>query len=171
VAVSDWSFEDVSVQSEGQLPDDTWQYGDDANLRLVRPPTALGPNVTASGQQYVFEFACEQSQDGFWQDVNITYMAGASYQFSVALGLGRNIDYNSIVALEFRTTDNVPVASRSLLASSLPKEQFAVRSVQHTVPVGADYVDAEIRLGFRFSGTGFSPGIDAPQLCITALPT
>ena len=171
VTVADPSFEDTSVQSEGQLPNSTWQYGPDADIRLVHTPTALGPNTTANGQQYVFEFASEESRDGFWQDLNATYEAGVTYEFSVALGLGQAIDYNSIVALEFRTSDNTPVASRSLLAASLPEERFSLRDVQHTVPLGADHVNKSIRIAFRFSGTGFSPGIDAAQLCIAALPT
>jgi hypothetical protein len=87
------------------------------------------------------------------------------------LGLGQHISYNSIVALEFRTTDNVPVAVRSLLGGSLPKEQFVPRSVKHQVPMDAGYVDMDIRVGLRFSGTGFSPAIDDAYMCMTAFLT
>ena len=157
--------------SEGQLPNTSWQYGTDADLRLVQPPTALGPNTTAHGQQYAFEFASEDSRDGFWQDLNVTYEAGSTYTFSVALGLGQNINYNSIVALEFRISANTPVASRSLLAASLLEEQFSMQSVHHQVPSDASYSGDTIRVALRFSGTGFSPGIDAAQVCLTAEPT
>ena len=159
------------MQSEGQLPNASWQYGPDADLRLVQPPTALGPNNTIDGQQYVFEFASEDSRDGFWQDLNVTYDAGATYAFSVALGLGQDINYNSIVALEFRTSANAPVASRSLLAASLLEEQFSMQSVHHQVPLHANHVGDTIRVALRFSGTGLSPGIDAARVCLTAEPT
>jgi hypothetical protein len=169
--VHDLSFEDTVVQSEGRLPNATWQYGEDADLRLVRPPTALGPNTTTHGKQYVFEFASEESKDGFWQDICAKYEAGATYSFSVSLGLGQHISYNSIVALEFRTTDNVPIAVRSVLGVSLPEEAFVERSVTHQVPMDASYVDEGIRVGLRFSGTGFSPAIDDVHVCMTAEPT
>ena len=161
----------MAVQSEGQLPNTTWQYGSDADLRLVRPPTFLGPNAAVDGQQYVFEFASEESRDGFWQDLNITYEAGATYEFSLALGLGQYINYNSIVALEFRTTNNVPVAARSLLGAALPEEEFGIRTVEHQVPMDAAYAGLDVRIGIRFSGTGLSPAIDSVKVCLTAEAT
>ena len=158
------------VDSEGFLPNSTWQYGADSNLRLARLPATLGPNVTAEGLQYVYEFSSEVSQDGFWQDLNATYMTGATYEFSVGLSRGQNFDYKSIVGLEFRTSDNVPVASKSLLAGTLLVEEFGTRSVELIVPSGASYEGDRVRIGFRFSGTGLSPAIDAVSVCATPPP-
>jgi len=162
--VADPTFEDTAVDSEGQLSTAIWKFGDDSDLRLLRPPTAIGPNVSGQGQ-YAFEFASEESRDGFWQDLNSSYLAGTTYQFSVALGLGQDLDYKSILALEFRTASNAPIASVSLLAAALPFEDFARRQLQLRVPMNADYIGQPIRIGFRFSGTGFSPAIDDVRVC------
>lgn len=169
--IDDSSFEHTVVASEGQLPNGSWSYGSDANLRLVSLPTSLGPNLTASGSQYVFEFASETSQDGFWQDLNATYQAGVTYSFSAAFGLGQYVSYSSIVALEFRAANNVPVAVSSLLAVTLPEESFERRDVYLTVPLDATYVGEQMRIGFRFSGTGFSPAVDAVRVCLEEYPT
>lgn len=164
--VSNDGFESPAVKSEGPLPTGYgWSFSAQSNPRLVREPTALGPNTTDYGQQFAFVFDAGNSGLGMWQDMSEVYVGGQVYEVSVALGRSKFISYQSFVSLELRNQANVAIRFRSIPASQTPINAFAVYTLSYRVPYGAAYAQQPVRVGLSFSGSGPSPGMDFVSVC------